>query len=269
MRRLDVLFVTPNSSAKAYQALANVHSAIEPPTWSLLLAQATRAKGFSVAILDCDALRLTDEQAVDQISYLNPRLVCFVLYGQNPNAGTTSMIGATSLAASLKGARADLKVCFVGSHVSALPHEVIKDDAVDFVLINEGVYALQDLLSTDLRDVGSVAGIGYRDADGKAVLTKGARLVPQGKMDQDLPGYAWDLLPKSQRPLDLYRAHFWHTNFAHEKRTPFAAIYTSLGCMFGCNFCMINIVNRTDNPAGCSCRRIPHDAVLVTCADPW
>jgi len=246
VRRLDVLFVTPNSSAKAYQALANVHSAIEPPTWSLLLAQAMRAKGFSVAILDCDALRLTDEQAVDQISYLNPRLVCFVLYGQNPNAGTTSMIGATALAASLKGARADLKVCFVGSHVSALPHEVIKDDSVDFVLINEGVYALQDLLATDLRDVGSVAGIGYRDADGKAVLTKGARLVPQGQMDQDLPGYAWDLLPKSQRPLDLYRAHFWHTNFSHEKRTPFAAIYTSLGCMFGCNFCMINIVNRTE-----------------------
>src|SRR5207253_4532290 len=142
---------TPNSSAKAYQALANIHSAIEPPTWSLLLAQATRAKGFAVAILDCDALRLTDEQAVDQISYLNPRLICFVLYGQNPNAGTTSMIGATSLAESLKEARPGLKVCFVGSHASAQPHDVIKCDFVDFVLINEGVYALLDLLESDLR----------------------------------------------------------------------------------------------------------------------
>lgn len=249
MSRPDVLFVTPNSSAKAYQALASVHSAIEPPTWSLLLAQAMRAKGFSVAVLDCDALRLTDAQAVDQISYFNPRLVCFVLYGQNPNAGTTSMIGATSLATNLKEARADLKTCFVGSHVSALPHEVVKYDFVDFVLINEGVYALQDLLSTDLREVGRVVGIGYRDADGRSVLTAGARVVPQDRMDQDLPGYAWDLLPKSQRPLDLYRAHFWHTNFSHEKRTPFAAIYTSLGCMFGCNFCMINIVNRTETRA--------------------
>ena len=30
-------------------------------------------------------------------------------------------------------------------------------------------------------------------------------------------------------------------------RTPYAAIYTSLGCIYGCEFCMINIVNRTDN----------------------
>lgn len=247
MSRLDVLFVTPNSSAKAYQALAKVHAAIEPPTWSLLLAQAMRKKGFSVAILDCDAQRLTDEQAVDEISYLDPRLVCFVLYGQNPNAGTTSMIGATSLAAALKESGSNSKICFVGSHVSALPHEVLAFDFVDFVLINEGVYALEQLLSTNLLDnLNKVGGLGYRNADKVPIITPGARIVPQELMDQDLPGYAWDLLPKKQRPLDLYRAHFWHTNFSHEKRTPFAAIYTSLGCAFGCNFCMINILNRTD-----------------------
>ena len=33
-------------------------------------------------------------------------------------------------------------------------------------------------------------------------------------------------------------------------RTPFAAIYTSLGCKFKCDFCMINIVNRMDNADG-------------------
>ena len=44
-------------------------------------------------------------------------------------------------------------------------------------------------------------------------------------MDQDLPGYAWDLLPYRDKPLDLYRAHFWHAEFDHAKRTPFAAIY--------------------------------------------
>jgi anaerobic magnesium-protoporphyrin IX monomethyl ester cyclase len=247
MSRLDVLFVTPNSSEKAYQALANTYSAVEPPTWSLLLAQATRAKGYSVAILDCDAMRLSDESAVEQISYLNPRLVCFVLYGQNPNAGTTSMIGASSLAPALKETCGDIKTAFVGSHVSALPHKVIQYPFVDFVFINEGVYALQQLLATNLRDdLNKVAGIGYRDADGNGVLTGGARLVPQEMMDRDLPGSAWDLLPKEKMPLDLYRAHFWHTNFSHDKRTPFSAIYTSLGCNFGCNFCMINIVNRTD-----------------------
>jgi len=72
-------------------------------------------------------------------------------------------------------------------------------------------------------------------------------IVPQSKMDTDLPGYAWDLLPFKNKPLDLYRAHFWHADFDHNKRTPFAAIYTSLGCNFACDFCMINIVNRINN----------------------
>ena len=49
---------------------------------------------------------------------------------------------------------------------------------------------------------------------------------------------------KKKKTLDMYRAHFWHTNFLNENRTPFASIYTSLGCQFACNFCMINIVNR-------------------------
>ena len=157
-----------------------------------------------------------------------------------------SIIGAISLAKALKDTHGDCKICFTGSHISALPREVMKYPFVDFVLVNEGVYALQQLLSSNLRDTSNVEGIGYRDDDGNVQMSKRASLVPQARMDIDMPGSAWDLLPKKERPLDLYRAHFWHTNFSHENRTPFAAMYTSLGCTFGCNFCMINIVNRSD-----------------------
>ena len=66
-------------------------------------------------------------------------------------------------------------------------------------------------------------------------------------MDIDLPGYAWDLLPFNNKPFDLYRAPMWHAEYNSENRTPYAAIQTSLGCQFGCNFCMINILNRNDN----------------------
>ncbi len=82
-------------------------------------------------------------------------------------------------------------------------------------------------------------------------------------MDVDLPGYAWDLLPYKSQPLDLYRAHFWHAEFNHDLRTPFAAIYTSLGCKFKCDFCMINIVNRTDNADGVGFGELAQHAVLV------
>src|SRR5512138_1310568 len=124
-RRLDVLFVEPDSSARAYQELSKSYAAIETPTWSLMLAQSCRAKGFGAAILDCNAERLADEEAIKRIRDLNPRLVCFVLYGQNPNSGTTNMIGGTRLCARLKESYPEYLTCFVGSHVSALPKEVL------------------------------------------------------------------------------------------------------------------------------------------------
>lgn len=251
-RPLDVLFIHPDSSAQAYQGLAQTYSAIEPPTWALLLAQSARAKGFGAAILDCDAEKLPLDAAVTRVRELKPRLVVFVVYGQNPNSGTTSMIGATRLAEHIKQDLPALPVAFVGSHTSALPREVLALPFVDIVFLNEGVYALHDLLRGNLRDdLAKVAGIGWkkRDRDGKPMLWLNPPqvVVPQDRMDEDLPGYAWDLLPYRERPLDLYRAHFWHAGFDHGKRTPFAAIYTSLGCNFGCDFCMINIVNRADN----------------------
>lgn len=245
---MDVLFVTPDSSAKAYQGLAESYAAIEPPTWSLLLAESCRSKGYSVGILDCVAERLGLEACVKRIEDARAKLILFVLYGQNPNSGTTSMIGAKILADAIKEAGTATPVAYVGSHISALPKEVLSLSSTDIVFLNEGVYALQNLLASNMAsDLSKIKGIGYKGHDGELVLNAPEQIVPQERMDIDLPGYAWDLLPYHKKPLDLYRAHFWHAGFNKSKRTPFAAIYTSLGCRFACNFCMINIVNRIDN----------------------
>jgi anaerobic magnesium-protoporphyrin IX monomethyl ester cyclase len=240
-RPLDVIFIEADSAGVAYQDLSKVFAAIETPTWSLLLAQSCRAKGYGVAILDQTAERISDEVAIERIKDLKPRLAVFVVYGQNPNSGTTNMIGANRFCKALKDSHPEIKTCFVGSHTSALPKEVLAQPWVDFVLLNEGVYALHNLLKTNLEDkLEAVLGIG-RKVDGEIVLNDPQFVVPQERMDIDLPGYAWDLLPYDKKPLDLYRAHFWHAEFSHEKRTPFAAIYTSLGCRFACDFCMINM----------------------------
>ena len=61
---IDVLFVIPNSSKKIYQNLSNNFSAIEPPTWALLLASSMLKNNFSCEILDCDALRLNENEAI-------------------------------------------------------------------------------------------------------------------------------------------------------------------------------------------------------------
>ena len=249
-RKLDVLFVSADSSRQAYQALADRYAAIEPPTWALLLAESCRSKGFGAAILDCTAEGLSDDQAVARIHEASPRLVCFVVYGQNPNSGTTNMAGNIQLVNHLRMEHPEYTTCFVGSHVSALPLEVLANPSIDIVLYNEGVYALHELLQSDLGDdIISVGGIGHKRR-GAPELTPGARVVPEERMDIDLPGYAWDLLPYKSRPLDMYRSHFWHAEYDHAKATPFAALYTSLGCRFKCDFCMINIVNREDPSEG-------------------
>tara|TARA_B100000242_G_C43050156_1_gene490613 strand:- start:2053 stop:3582 length:1530 start_codon:yes stop_codon:yes gene_type:complete len=244
---IDCLLVTADSSLDAYQSLSKKYSAIEPPTWSLLLAESCRSVGFKVKILDCIAEGLSLKESVGRIVKEQARVVLFVVYGQNPNAGTTSMIGAERLSRELKKEYNKAHVCFVGSHTSALPKEVLSLPQVDTVLLNEGVYALRNLLKSDLKDgLSDIKGIGWKSKD-KLILNEPEKIVPQEKMDIDLPGYAWDLLPFDEKPLDLYRSHVWHANFNEDIRSPYAAIYTSLGCVFGCGFCMINIVNRTNN----------------------
>ena len=206
LRKLDVLFVNSDSSAQAYQGLAKTYAAIEPPTWALLLAQSCRAKDFGVAILDCDAEKLSLQNAVDRIKDTNPRLVVFVVYGQNPNSGTTGMIGASILAKELKQHHPEFPICFVGSHTSAVPLEVLQNPFVDLVLLNEGVYALHNLLKTDLGSgLGEVLGIGFKSADEsgetKLILNPPQRVVPQERMDIDMPGYAWDFFLTNRAPL--------------------------------------------------------------------
>ena len=251
---MDILFVNSSSSDKAFQSLSKKYSGIETPTWALLLAESCRSKGFSVGILDAEAEQLSDEHVIKRIVEMSPTFVCFVVYGGSPNAGTTCMIGAARTAAKLPSSFTKV---FVGSHISALPEEVLSEDYVDIILTNEGVYALHSLLSlaTSNNDwhahLSSVKGIGYK-SDQKMYINDYALVVPQDRMDIDLPGYAWDLLPFDVEPLDLYRAHYWHANFDDKQRTPFAAIYTSLGCVHACGFCMINIVNRTSSDPAAS-----------------
>lgn len=246
---MDVLFISPGNAPTTYQELAEELSAIEPPTWSLLLANSCRAIGHEVSILDVNAEGLIAEQVGQRVENLNPRLICFVVYGQNVNAGTTSMSGATALSQKLKERGIRTPICYVGSHVQALPKKSLEDESsIDFAFTNEGVYALRNVLSLkeiDINRLDDIKGIVWRK-DGNVVINKSERVVPQERMDIDLPGYAWDLLPFDKKPLDLYRAPLWHADYDAEQRSPYAAIQTSLGCLFKCNFCMINILNRND-----------------------
>jgi anaerobic magnesium-protoporphyrin IX monomethyl ester cyclase len=239
---LDILFIHPNAAGRIYQDLAKDYSAIEPPIWAGMLASHCRTKGFSVDILDAEALHLSDEQAADHIKQANPRVTCFVVYGQQPSASSQNMSGAVDLAVLAKEKLPETKILFVGGHIAALSREVLeKHSAIDFVCQNEGVYTISNLLATDLKDkLEKVDGLGWRN--GSIVLNKPSPIVEKSDLPRDLPGIAWDLLP-----INNYRTALWHSYPNGSKRQPFAALYTSLGCPMKCSFCMINIINRQEN----------------------
>ena len=99
---VDVIFINPGHSKKVYQDLSQKYSAIEPPTWSLLLAKSCMSQNFTVKILDCNAEHLSLEETHSRIKSCNPRLICLVVYGQNVNAGTANMSGAVHVSKFLK-----------------------------------------------------------------------------------------------------------------------------------------------------------------------
>ena len=245
---LDILFIHPNASKKIYQGLSNDHSAIEPPIWAGMLANHCRNKNFNVQILDCEVEKLDYLTSVQEIIKIKPRIACFVVYGQQPSASSQNMEGAIATSEELKLSDPEIKILFVGGHVSALPNETLTNEkSIDFIALNEGVYAISNLLKVenlnDEKYLNKVKGIGFRNKDNQIVINESEIIVPKKLLDIDLPGIAWDLLPS----LKKYRTAGWHSWSNNSDKQPFAALYTSLGCPYTCSFCMINIINRTDS----------------------
>jgi radical SAM superfamily enzyme YgiQ (UPF0313 family) len=245
----DVLFINPGNAPQIYQGLATKLSAVEPPTWALLLAESCRSKGYTARIIDANAENLSDEELISRVENLKPRLICLVVYGQNVNAGTTGMSGASRIAKAIKENIDGSVIALIGSHIQALPIKTLLEEPnIDFGFTNEGVYALWNVLASPKLDeltLRDIPGLVIR-LEGAVLINKAESVVPTARMDQDLPGYAWDLLPFKDSPLDLYRSPLWHAEYSESKRSPYAAIQSSLGCNFGCAFCMINIINRND-----------------------
>lgn len=243
MKQLDILFIHPNAAETIYQDLSKNYSAIEPPIWAGMLTSHCLKRGFSAEILDCEAAQLSLEEAVIQIAKFNPRVVCFVVYGQQPSASSQNMEGAVALAEDLKKNLPHMKILFVGGHVAALPQEVLeKHPFIDMVCQNEGVYTISNLLKTNLVDnLDKINGLGYRN-NGHIVLNSPSPIVEKQDLPDEMPGIPWDKLP-----MEKYRTALWHALPNNFDRQPFAALYTSLGCPMRCSFCMINIINRQEN----------------------
>ena len=234
---IDLLLVNPSNRSRTYGSLGTTLAGIEPPVWTGLLAGFLRNQGFSVAVIDADAEGWGPEETAKKILEYQPLLIGISAIGSNPSASSTpKMVAAGKILRLLHGKLSHSKTFLYGIHPSALPEQTLSEEPVDFVCRGECFYTVQELLqllkaqAKPSQDV-PVDGLWYRKDD--QIIKQGwGKLV--ANVDE-LPMVAWDLLP-----MDKYRAHNWHC-FGHlDQRTPYATVYTSLGCPFHCSYCNIH-----------------------------
>ena len=115
---LDLLVVNPGAAHGIYGPLGNELVAIEPPLWTRILAAHARDKGYSVDILDAEALGMGGAEAAREAAKRRPRLVCVAVYGHQPSASTQQMWGARQFCLEFVPLSA-APVVMVGGHPSA------------------------------------------------------------------------------------------------------------------------------------------------------
>jgi len=244
--KCDVLFINPGDQRRTYQSLDEEFTAIAPPAWAALLAGRVRGNGHTVALYDVNVEGWPRDGASAVLGGYDPQLIVLMVYGHQPSASTQTMPAASRIARDIKAFNKEIPLAMGGTHPSALPERTLKEEAVDFVIQGEGAHALDGLIRylKGKGGIGDMPGVWYKEAGEARQAAAPARLR---NLDGELGEYAWDLLPG----LDRYRAHNMHCFQDFERsrrddfsdvRSPYAVVYTSLGCPYFCHYCCIHAV---------------------------
>lgn len=234
LEKADIVLINPGNRRQVFQNLGDDLAGIEPPFLVAVMAAYLRDRGYRPAIIDANAENLAPDEVADRVNVYAPFLAAVIVYGSQPSASTQNMTNAGLICTALmeKGAA---KIAIGGLHPSALPEQTLSEEQVDFVIQGEGIVTLEALLKTLMNggtNFGEIPGVWFRCGT-ELLNSPPPPLI--NDLDSYLPTAAWDLLPMA-----LYRAHNWHCFDDIEYRSPYGAIYTSLGCPYSCVFCCIN-----------------------------
>jgi anaerobic magnesium-protoporphyrin IX monomethyl ester cyclase len=202
-----------------YTQFTHVH-----PLGIMMIAAAARARGHEdVHILDMKVEDWSPEQCVEALEKLQPDVIG--LSAMTYEAGCMH-----DLAKLIKQRLPKAKVVCGGPHPSVAADDVMKDEAVDFVIRGEGEWTFADLLdglAEGRTDWSGCEGINWRNASGE-VVDEPDRSPPDDLNAMPFP--AWDLIDHEK----------YHTVprggviYAHKE---FATMFSSRACPWRCTYC--------------------------------
>ncbi|MDA8098727.1 MAG: radical SAM protein [Nitrospiraceae bacterium] len=211
-----LLIVPPQSGEERYGKLARSGTYL-PPLGLAYLAAVLEPR-HQVKILDGSVVPVTAEILRAELRSFTPGIVGMSVI-------TPTVYRALELCAVVKEAAPRVLTVLGGPHPTALPEELLENEAVDAVVIGEGEETFRELadLHAAAGNLASCRGIGFRK-EGRILITE-----PRPRItDLDaIPFPARHLLP-----LDRYRP-----SVLHYRRLPAFSVMCSRGCPYRCTFC--------------------------------
>ncbi len=175
MSQLDLVIIHPGAVHGIYGKLGDDLVAIEPPLWPRLIAGYVRDRGYTVQIIDAEALNLSPEMVAHDVVRLHPRLVAIASYGHQPSASTQQMVGAGETAKQIKRRWPESEIIMLGGHVSALPERTMREEQIDYACVGEGPITIVGLLEG--RPPAHIDGLVYYNSDFQDPVNNGRIIV--------------------------------------------------------------------------------------------
>ncbi|MCL2424703.1 MAG: B12-binding domain-containing radical SAM protein [Oscillospiraceae bacterium] len=211
---VEVLLVSSPTPCPAMH-VQNAH--VMPPLGLGYLATCLEQERYSTRIIDMALRGKNIETVLSVLKNSKPKVVGI-------SCTTETYQAAERMAKIIKSAHPDCAIVFGGCHTSFEYEVALKEDFIDYVVLNEGEISFTNLCNFIIRGVGtieSVKGIVYKE-NGLVICTEPEPFIEN-----------LDTLPIPDRSLfeDLYE-------YAHP-----ATISTSRGCPGNCIFCAASVLS--------------------------